>query len=180
MMAAHEVERVYLALVWGHLDAPRGVIDAPIGRSIRRPTRMSVREGGRSARTTYVVLTEYAEPVVSLLECTLETGRTHQIRVHLQAVGHPVVGDASYGGARPALDLRRPFLHATAVAFAHPVTGERVVVEEPLPPELAECSRVSRDASSRSSRRTWPRQLSITSGWPTRVRSTRSANVNRS
>ena len=95
---------------------------------------MAVREGGRTARTTYVVRAAYREPVVSLLECTLETGRTHQIRVHLQAIGHPVVGDASYGGARPGLDLGRPFLHATAVAFAHPVTGERIVVEEPLPP----------------------------------------------
>ena len=137
MMAAHEVERDYLALVWGHLDAPRGVIDAPIGRSIRRPTRMAVREGGRTARTTYVVRVEYREPVVALLQCTLETGRTHQIRVHLQAVGHPVVGDASYGGSRPGLPLERPFLHAVAVAFAHPVTGERIVVEDALPPELA-------------------------------------------
>ena len=136
-MGAHEVERDYLALVWGHLDSPRGVIDAPIGRSVRRPTRMAVREGGRTARTTYVVRAAYREPVVSLLACTLETGRTHQIRVHLQAIGHPVVGDASYGGARPGLDLGRPFLHATAVAFAHPITGERIVVEEPLPPELA-------------------------------------------
>jgi 23S rRNA pseudouridine1911/1915/1917 synthase len=124
MMAAHEVERDYLALVWGHLDAPRGVIDAPIGRSIRRPTRMAVREGGRTARTTYVVRVEYREPVVALLQCTLETGRTHQIRVHLQAVGHPVVGD-------------RPFLHAIAVAFAHPISGRRIVVEDVLTPELA-------------------------------------------
>ncbi len=123
--------------MWGHLDSPRGAIDAPIGRSVRRPTRMAVREGGRTARTTYVVRAAYREPVVSLLACTLETGRTHQIRVHLQAIGHPVVGDASYGGARPGLDLGRPFLHATAVAFAHPITGERIVVEEPLPPELA-------------------------------------------
>jgi 23S rRNA pseudouridine1911/1915/1917 synthase len=136
MMAAHEVQRDYLALVWGHLDAPRGVIDAPIGRSIRRPTRMAVREGGRTARTTYVVRTEYDEPVVSLLECTLETGRTHQIRVHLQAIGHPVVGDASYGGARPGLALGRPFLHAKAVSFAHPVTGAPIAIVEPLPPEL--------------------------------------------
>ncbi|MEX1008188.1 MAG: RluA family pseudouridine synthase [Acidimicrobiia bacterium] len=137
MMTAHEVERRYLTLVWGHLDAPRGVIDAPIGRSIRRPTRMAVREGGRSARTSYVVREEHDDPVVSLLECTLETGRTHQIRVHLQAIGHPVVGDASYGGARLPLDVGRPFLHATAVSFAHPVTGELITVDEPLPAELA-------------------------------------------
>jgi 23S rRNA pseudouridine1911/1915/1917 synthase len=137
MMTAREVERRYLALVWGRLDAPRGVIDAPIGRSIRRPTRMAVREGGRSARTTYVVRAQYDDPAVTLLECTLETGRTHQIRVHLQAIGHPVVGDASYGGARPPLDVGRPFLHATAVSFAHPVTGEPITVDEPLPAELA-------------------------------------------
>src|SRR5205085_1078856 len=99
-------------------------------------TRMSVREGGRRARTAYAVRAEYHEPEVSFLECTLETGRTHQIRVHLQAIGHPVVGDPSYGGVRPALDIGRPFLHATALAFAHPVTGRRVEVVEPLPDEL--------------------------------------------
>jgi 23S rRNA pseudouridine1911/1915/1917 synthase len=136
-LAAHDIERRYLALVWGRLDAPRGVIDAPIGRSLRRPTRMSVREGGRSARTAYEVRTVYAEPVVSLVECTLETGRTHQIRVHLQAIGHPVVGDAAYGGVRPALiEVDRPFLHAAALGFSHPVTGAPVEVVEPLPPEL--------------------------------------------
>ena len=75
-----------------------GVIDAPIGRSVRRPTRMAVREGGRTARTAYEVVAAYRDPEVSLLECRLETGRTHQIRVHLQAIGHPVVGDAAYGG----------------------------------------------------------------------------------
>ena len=74
---------------------------------------------------------------MSLLECRLETGRTHQIRVHLQAIGHPVVGDAAYGGSRPALVLDRPFLHAGGLAFAHPVTGEPVRVEEELAPELA-------------------------------------------
>ncbi len=136
MMAAHEVERHYVALVWGHLDAPRGVIDAPIGRSVRRPTRMVVREGGRSARTSYVVRSEHDDPVVSLLDCMLETGRTHQIRVHLQAIGHPVVGDAGYGGARSPLDIGRPFLHAAALSFAHPVTGRPIAVDEPLPPEL--------------------------------------------
>jgi len=137
MMAAHEVERRYLALVWGHFDAPRGVIDAPIGRSPRRPTRMAVREGGRGARTSYAVQRAHDDPAVSLVECRLETGRTHQIRVHLQAVGHPVVGDAAYGGARAGLRLGRPFLHATALAFRHPVTGRPIEVVEPLPDELA-------------------------------------------
>jgi 23S rRNA pseudouridine1911/1915/1917 synthase len=137
MLAAHEVERRYVALVWGTPDAARGVIDAPIGRSVRRPTRMSVREGGRAARTAYEVVATYGTPEVSLLECRLETGRTHQIRVHLQAIGHPVIGDPAYGGSRPALVLDRPFLHAAALAFAHPVTGEPVRVEEELAPELA-------------------------------------------
>ncbi len=137
MLAAHDVERRYDALVWGVPDSPRGVIDAPIGRSVRRPTRMSVREGGREARTAYEVVTTYREPDVARLVCRLETGRTHQIRVHLLAIAHPVVGDAAYGGKRPGLTLDRPFLHAGGLAFAHPVTGERVTVEEPLAPELA-------------------------------------------
>jgi 23S rRNA pseudouridine1911/1915/1917 synthase len=136
MLAAHDVERRYVALVWGAPDASRGVIDAPIGRSVRRPTRMAVREGGRTARTGYEVVREYREPDVALLECRLETGRTHQIRVHLQAIGHPVVGDVAYGGRRPALELDRPFLHAGGLSSAHPVTGARVQVEEELPPEL--------------------------------------------
>src|SRR6185312_3114422 len=80
-LGARSVDRRYLALVWGHPEAVRGVVDAPIGRSVRRPTRMSVREGGREARTGYVVERTYDEPAVSLLECHLETGRTHQIRV---------------------------------------------------------------------------------------------------
>jgi 23S rRNA pseudouridine1911/1915/1917 synthase len=138
MLAAHEVERRYVALVWGVPDSARGVIDAPIGRSVRRPTRMSVREGGRVARTGYEVVSTFRDPEVALLACRLETGRTHQIRVHLQAIGHPVVGDAAYGGSRAALVLDRPFLHAGGLAFAHPVTGEPVAVEEDLAPELAE------------------------------------------
>jgi len=136
MLAAHEVERRYVALAWGHPENARGMIDAPIGRSVRRPTRMAVREGGRGARTGYEVVAEYREPDVALLECRLETGRTHQIRVHLQAIGHPVVGDAAYGGRRPGLLLDRPFLHAGGLAFVHPFTGDRVEVEEPLTADL--------------------------------------------
>jgi 23S rRNA pseudouridine1911/1915/1917 synthase len=138
MLAAHQVERRYAALVWGVPEASRGVVDAPIGRSVRRPTRMAVREGGRGARTLYTVVHRYREPEVTLLECRLETGRTHQIRVHLQAIGHPVVGDAAYGGQRRTVALARPFLHAGGLTFAHPITGERVAVDEPLAPELAE------------------------------------------
>jgi 23S rRNA pseudouridine1911/1915/1917 synthase len=130
------VGRRYVALVWGHMDSPRGLIDAPIGRSESRRTRMAVRDGGRPARTGYEVETEYDAPRCSLLVCTLETGRTHQIRVHLGAVGHPVVGDATYGGRRQAIALERPFLHAAALAFDHPATGARLGFEEPLPPDL--------------------------------------------
>ena len=135
-LAARSVERRYLALVWGVPDARRGVVDAPIGRSVRTPTRMAVREGGRDARTEYAVEREYTSPAVSLLACTLETGRTHQIRVHLAAIGHPVVGDVAYGGARAALALDRPFLHAAELAFAHPVSGEPRRYSSPLPREL--------------------------------------------
>jgi 23S rRNA pseudouridine1911/1915/1917 synthase len=135
-LSRREVERRYLALVWGHLEAPRGVIDAPIGRSPTRRTRMAVRDEGRAARTAYEVQREYESPAVSLLECRLETGRTHQLRVHLSAIGHPVVGDLAYRGERPSLRLGRPFLHAHQLALDHPVTGERLALEDPLPPEL--------------------------------------------
>jgi 23S rRNA pseudouridine1911/1915/1917 synthase len=135
-LARHEIDRRYLALVWGRFEAPRGIIDAPIGRSPTRRTRMAVRDEGRAARTAYEVRREYESPAVSLLECRLETGRTHQLRVHLSAVGHPVVGDAAYRGDRPALPLGRPFLHAYELALDHPTTGERLAFEDPLPVEL--------------------------------------------
>jgi 23S rRNA pseudouridine1911/1915/1917 synthase len=120
------------------MASPRGVVDAPIGRSTARRTRMAVRESGKEARTAYEVRTVYAEPVCALLECRLETGRTHQIRVHLSAIGHPIVGDATYGGARDSIALDRPFLHASALAFDQPGTGERLTFEDALPAELAE------------------------------------------
>jgi len=135
-LARREVDRRYLALVWGRFEAPRGVIDAPIGRSPTRRTRMAVRDEGRAARTAYEVRHEYESPAVSLLECRLETGRTHQLRVHLSAVGHSVVGDAAYRGDRPSLPLGRPFLHAYELALDHPATGERLAFEDPLPAEL--------------------------------------------
>jgi 23S rRNA pseudouridine1911/1915/1917 synthase len=135
-LAARSVERRYLALVWGRPASDRGVVDAPIGRSVRRPTRMAVREAGREARTGFAVLRAFEDPVVTLLECHLETGRTHQIRVHLQAIGHPVVGDSAYGGGRPAIALDRPFLHAEHLAFTHPVTGEPLAFDDPLPEDL--------------------------------------------
>jgi 23S rRNA pseudouridine1911/1915/1917 synthase len=135
-LARHAIERRYLALVWGHLDSARGVIDAPIGRSPTRRTRMAVRDEGRAARTGYEVQREYETPAVSLLECRLETGRTHQVRVHLSAIEHPVVGDAAYRGDRPSLRPGRPFLHAHRLELDHPVTGERLAFDDPLPPDL--------------------------------------------
>jgi 23S rRNA pseudouridine1911/1915/1917 synthase len=135
-LARHDIDRRYLALVWGHLDAPRGVIDAPIGRSPTRRTRMAIRDEGRAARTAYEVQHEFQDPAVSMLECRLETGRTHQVRVHLSAIDHPVVGDAAYRGARPSLSLDRPFLHAYRLELDHPTTGKRLMFEDPLPAEL--------------------------------------------
>jgi 23S rRNA pseudouridine1911/1915/1917 synthase len=135
-LGRREVERRYLALAWGRFEARRGSIDAPIGRSPTRPTRMAVREAGKEARTGYEVVEEYGHPPASLLDCRLETGRTHQIRVHLAAIGHPVVGDSAYGGDRPPLRPGRPFLHAAHLAFAHPTSGERLAFDDPLPPEL--------------------------------------------
>jgi 23S rRNA pseudouridine1911/1915/1917 synthase len=135
-LAAREVERRYLALAWGRFDARRGTIDAPIGRSATRRTRMAVREAGKDARTGYEVLTQFDHPVCALVECRLETGRTHQIRVHLAAIGHPVVGDGTYGGDRNPLRPGRPFLHAYTLALVHPATGERLEFSDPLPPEL--------------------------------------------
>ncbi|MCU1454925.1 MAG: rluD [Acidimicrobiales bacterium] len=137
-LTARSVERRYLTLVWGHLDTTQGLIDAPIGRSARQPTRMGVSTRGREARTRYQVLEAFTAPTpVSLLACRLETGRTHQIRVHLAAIGHPVVGDERYRGVKPALDSPRPFLHAELLAFDHPATGEHLAFESPLPADLA-------------------------------------------
>jgi 23S rRNA pseudouridine1911/1915/1917 synthase len=136
-LAARAVERRYLALAWGRFDSKRGTIDAPIGRSATRRTRMAVREAGKDARTGYDVLTQHEHPVCALVECRLETGRTHQIRVHLAAIGHPVVGDGTYGGDRNPLRPGRPFLHAHALAFTHPTTGDRLEFSDPLPPDLA-------------------------------------------
>jgi 23S rRNA pseudouridine1911/1915/1917 synthase len=138
MLSARRVDRRYRALVWGEPDAPTGLVDAPIGRSTRDRTRMAVTVRGREARTGYEVVRAYHEPVdVTELRLKLETGRTHQIRVHLAAIGHPVVGDARYGGARQSLPLDRPFLHAEAVALDHPVTRAPLAFTSPLPADLA-------------------------------------------
>ena len=136
-LAAHEPERVYLALAWGQPDRDLGTIDAPIGRSTRHPTRMTVTPDGRNAITHYAVRGRFEVPVATaLLECRLETGRTHQIRVHLRAIGHPVVGDRDYDGGRPGLDPGRPFLHASGLRLRHPVSGEPIEAHSPLPEDL--------------------------------------------
>jgi len=137
-LAARTVERRYLALVSGQVEEERGVIDAPIGRSARTPTRMAVSAHGREARTGYVVRARTAAGD-TLLELTLETGRTHQIRVHLAAIGHPVVGDDRYGRRTSPSPLPpgRLFLHAAVLGFEHPGTGAHVRWESPLPPDLA-------------------------------------------
>ena len=145
-LARRDVEREYVALVWGHPENPRGVIDAPIGRSMNRRTRMAVRTEGKEARTVYEVEEWFSVPEVALLECRLETGRTHQIRVHLSAIGHPVVGDGAYRGNRSGVELHRPFLHARRLSFTHPVTGEAMTFEEPLPEDLATVLTTLRDA----------------------------------
>jgi 23S rRNA pseudouridine1911/1915/1917 synthase len=136
-LAARAVHRRYRTLVWGHVAAATGLIDAPIGRSAREPTRMAVDVRGKEARTRYEVLRLFSDPVeVTELACTLETGRTHQIRVHLRSIGHPVVGDVQYDGARQSLPFPRPFLHAEELALAHPRTGEPLRFESPLPDDL--------------------------------------------
>lgn len=135
--ADHSATRVYRALVWGHPDAPHGIIDAPIGRSKRDPLKMAVVADGRWARTEYRVLERFDRPAeLALLECELETGRTHQIRVHLSSINHPLVGDPVYGQRRPKLGVDRPFLHAARLAFEHPRTGEVVRFESPLAADL--------------------------------------------
>jgi 23S rRNA pseudouridine1911/1915/1917 synthase len=142
----HTATRIYLVLVVGNVTDDAGMIDAPIGRSERQPTKMTVSNRGRAARTRYRVLARYHEPVdLTLLEATLETGRTHQVRVHLAAIGHPVVGDDRYGTARsrpPELvgfhDPARIFLHAHRLELDHPKDGSRVAWSSPLPADLRE------------------------------------------
>ena len=131
------IGRTYTALVEGRLGTPTGTIDAPIGRDPTRPTRRAVTHTGKQARTHYEVIEEYSESDASLLKVTLETGRTHQIRVHLAAIDHPVAGDRTYGATRKDLGAPRTFLHASRIAFTHPVTRERIEVEAPLPSDLA-------------------------------------------
>lgn len=150
------VTKEYLALVAGTFTLPSGRIEAPIGRSTRDRTRMAVTAAGREAVTTFTVREAFRggdlPSPASLVAVELHTGRTHQIRVHLSHVGHPVVGDPSYGRpTRPlatSLGLTRPFLHAARLAFDHPITGERIDRTEPLPTDLEAALAEARHRSS--------------------------------
>ena len=151
--AESELERGYLAFVWGVPDRPRGTIEAPLDRHPHARDKRSVREGGREAVTHWQLLETFAgadgKPVASLLACTLETGRTHQIRVHLAHIGHPILGDATYGTgfktkaallgpqAKAALaGLGRQALHAYLLAIRHPETGENLAFQAEPPGDL--------------------------------------------
>ena len=166
-LAARRVTRRYLAVVAGTPRQPRGRIEAPIGRDPRERTRFAVVDGGRPASTRYRLLATASVPgiegewgAVASLACQLGTGRTHQLRVHLRALGTPILGDAVYG-APPAparaIGLERPFLHAAALGVDHPVTGERIEVYEPLPDEL----RAALDAAGLPA----PGRQEVVSGW---------------
>jgi 23S rRNA pseudouridine1911/1915/1917 synthase len=135
-LGAREIEREYLALVEGRPPALSGTIDAPLGRDRRIRTRRSSDTDDPRPAITHFELAE-ALPSTTLLRVRLETGRTHQIRAHLLAIGHPVAGDPEYG-TPGLLGLERQFLHAARLAFAHPVTGAPVDVSSPLPADLAE------------------------------------------
>jgi 23S rRNA pseudouridine1911/1915/1917 synthase len=144
-LAMREVHRRYLALIWGWPPQPTGVIDAPLGRDPRDPLRRAVVVDGKPARTRFEVVSRFERPTeLALVSFELDTGRTHQIRVHAAAIGHPVVGDATYGGDRPRLRAPRPLLHATELAFEHPGTGLEMRFEAPIPRDmaavLADCS----------------------------------------
>ncbi|HUS83486.1 MAG TPA: RluA family pseudouridine synthase [Dehalococcoidia bacterium] len=133
----HTVEKRYLALVRGRVEQTEGVIEGAVGRDPRNRKRMAVVEGGRPARTAYRVR-EYVDGM-TLVEVAPSTGRTHQIRVHLAAAGHPVVGDALYG--KPSALVGRQFLHAYRLVFRHPVGGRVVALETPLPEDLRQALR---------------------------------------
>jgi 23S rRNA pseudouridine1911/1915/1917 synthase len=137
MMKRHEVERRYLALARGRVAHDAFAVDAPLGR---RGARISVHAPeGRSAETDFQVRERFAR--ATLLEAAPRTGRTHQIRVHLSAIGHPILGDRAYGGGgaeAARLGLDRPFLHSWRIAFVHPITGERIEMEAALPADLTD------------------------------------------
>lgn len=155
LFASHDIERSYLALVWGHPSPLQGRIEGDIGRDPKDRKRMAVvTRNGKAAATLYatekMIFDTKGQPVCALLRCDLETGRTHQIRVHLTAKGHPLVGDATYGRSRSrrrfALDdalvarltgFPRQALHAATLGFRHPVTRKELHFESPLPDDMA-------------------------------------------
>ncbi|HYK85812.1 MAG TPA: RluA family pseudouridine synthase [Ktedonobacteraceae bacterium] len=141
-MKRHEIIKRYLALVEGVVSLDHGSIDAPIGRDPRNRQKMAVTAtGSRDAVTHFRVLERFHRHTLLLLQ--LETGRTHQIRVHLQAIGHPVFGDPTYGSGHThaSIPLHRQFLHAYQLLFTHPTTGQLLELEAPLPPDLEEVLR---------------------------------------
>ena len=147
-IAARRVVRRYAAIAWGHLEKDEVTVDRPLARDPRDRRRMAVVPGGRPAKTTLVRLARF--DAVDLLRAHLHTGRTHQIRVHLAAIGHPIVGDDTYGGGGGrkvvALPPKRHFLHAAWLRFRHPVTGAGLDLRSPLPPDLrAALAQVARD-----------------------------------
>jgi 23S rRNA pseudouridine1911/1915/1917 synthase len=135
LLAARGLRREYLALVDGCPSARTGTVDAPIGRDRRDRALMSIDAAEpREARTHFEIERRFA--CATLLRVVLDTGRTHQIRVHMAAIGHPVCGDRQYGGSK-SFGLERQFLHSTRLAFAHPITGEALDVSSALPADLA-------------------------------------------
>ena len=137
-LLAHKLERAYLALVWGRPAADRGEVDLPIALAGNHPVARAVVAGGQPAQTAWEVVARYGGPGpegAALLRLALRTGRTHQIRVHMQAIGHPLLGDTLYAPDREAIAPRQA-LHAATLAFVHPRTGEPMRFEAPLPPDL--------------------------------------------
>ena len=136
-MQERHIHRQYFAIVAGHLESNKGVVDAPLGRDPRNPLKRAVINSGKYARTHYEIDQKYESPFkVSMLNCRLETGRTHQIRVHLAAIGHPVLGDELYGGRTSFNIENRLALHAQMLTFLHPKTKNLMNFESPLPAEL--------------------------------------------
>ena len=136
-MQERHVHRQYFAIVAGHLESNKGVVDAPLGRDPKNPLKRAVINSGKYARTHYEIDQKYESPFkVSMLNCRLETGRTHQIRVHLAAIGHPVLGDELYGGRSSFNIENRLALHAQMLTFLHPKTKNLMNFESPLPAEL--------------------------------------------
>lgn len=136
-MQGRHVHRQYFAIVAGHVESNKGVVDAPLGRDPKNPLKRAVINSGKYARTHYEIDQKYESPFkVSMLNCRLETGRTHQIRVHLAAIGHPVLGDELYGGRTSFNVENRLALHAQVLTFLHPKTKNLMNFESPLPAEL--------------------------------------------